>query len=312
MTYTIYELKLKPLSWWITDLTADTIFWHLCWQIKYEFWDDVLKEFLEEMEKDPIFVLSDVIFQNNFPKPLVDEIFIKNEKITEDFYNRNKDFMKDNKILAKYFRKILKSENFWKDILKIKEQYVKNKSKIEEDILNKNVIDRNSFTTWDNWIYSQSEKKSNYSCSLYIKVFDEAKLEKYDIKKLLKKIFFETWFGKKKSTWKWVFDLVEDWKERKDLVKENWNNILLLSNFIPSKNDPINWNYKLMTKFPKLWEEFSLEWLNFYKKPLVMIQSGAIFEKNKNYKWYVWRMIKDVDFQNKWIYHYAYWFTLEF
>jgi CRISPR-associated protein Csm4 len=37
MPYQIYELKLKPQSPWISDLTADTIFGHLCWQIKYEF-----------------------------------------------------------------------------------------------------------------------------------------------------------------------------------------------------------------------------------------------------------------------------------
>ena len=124
---------------------------------------------------------------------------------------------------------------------------------------------------------------------------------------------------KKKSSWKWFFEIEnykneqykKDWETfQKEYLKKDWKNILLLSSFIPSKNDPTDWNYKIFTKFPKMWEEFSIEWQNFYKKPLVMIDKWATFENNN--KWYVWKMIKNVDFQNKWIYHYAYWFTLEF
>jgi len=339
MTYTIYELKLKPISSWITDLTADTIFGHLCWQIKYEFGDDVLEKFLEEMKNKPIFTISDVIFQNNYPKPLVNEIFSVDENINEDFYNRNKDFIKDNIILAKHFRKIIDSKDLKKDILSIKKKYVKNKSKIDDIIKNNNIVNRLAWTTLDNWIYSQEEKQSDYSCSLFLKILDEDKFNKYKkeinwkqitLFDLLKNVFVETWYWKKKSTGKWIFELIKDkdWNikdwEEKTLWKQEWNNILLLSSFIPSKNDPTEGNYKLFTKFPKMWEEFSIEWQKFYKKPLVMIQAGATFKKNKNYEWYVWKMIKNVNLwkfyreDSNWnkkeinFYHYAYGFTLEF
>jgi len=130
---TIYELKLKPLSGWITDLTADTIFGHLCWQIKYKFWEDILEEFLKEMKESPIFIISDVIFQNNYPKPLLDENFVKLEKLNKDFYNRNKEFLKDEKILNKIFRKIINSKDLQKDILDIK-------NKLLSVLFNKSII----------------------------------------------------------------------------------------------------------------------------------------------------------------------------
>ncbi len=72
MTYKIYELKLKPVSSWITDLTADTIFGHLCWQIKYHFWSEVLEKFLEEMADKPIFTISDVLPSDRLPRPFTE------------------------------------------------------------------------------------------------------------------------------------------------------------------------------------------------------------------------------------------------
>ena len=331
MIYTIYELKLKPLSWWITDLTADTIFWHLCWQIKYEFWDEVLKEFLKEMEKEPIFVLSDVLPADRLIKPFTEfDGDIKNDLST----------LWDKKLFLKYWKKYKKeikyiSEddlNKFSDYTKEKIlNYINNKDFINEnntywkyfgeDLENKNVIDRNSFTTWDNGIYSQNffffkENEKNKVVKILLKkIKKDVNLENYEIlwKKVnfleLIKNIFKIWFWKKKSSWKWQFQ-VWDWKEKNDLVKENGKNILLLSSFIPLENNSIKGNYKLITKFPKMWEDFSTEWQNFYKKPIVMIQSWSVFENNWN--WYVWKMIKNVDFQDKWIYHYAYWFTLEF
>ena len=85
----IYELKLKPISSWITDLTADTIFGHLCWQIKYEFWDKVLEKFLEDMKEKPIFTISDVLPADRLPRPL-SEFDSEINEITKRWYKRNK------------------------------------------------------------------------------------------------------------------------------------------------------------------------------------------------------------------------------
>jgi len=334
MNYTIYELRLKPVSWWITDLTADTIFGHLCWQIKYEFWDEVLEDFLKSMEKEPIFTLSDVLPIEVFPRLLTNlDSYIPDEakedsKGLKEEKKRIKHYSKIDYINKTVLESISKSSGIsknnikrirdfvlWKKIKTIKKweysEWYRKHHYFKLGLENKNVINRLYWTTWDNWIYSQGFLESWRELSLYIKVFDEGKLKEYKIKDLLKNMFLETWYWKKKSTWKWVFEIVEDWNES-DLNNFSGNNILLLSSFVPSEKDPTNGCYKLFTKFPKLGEEFSIEWHNFYKKPLLMIQAWATFKKNENYKWYVWRMIKNVDFQGRWVYHYAYWFTLEF
>jgi len=82
--HAIYELKLKPVSGWITDLTADTIFGHLCWQIKYEFGDEVLREFLNEMGQEPIFTLSDILPLEGLPRPITSLDSYVDEKIIDN------------------------------------------------------------------------------------------------------------------------------------------------------------------------------------------------------------------------------------
>ena len=326
MTYKIYELKLKPTSSWITDLTADTIFGHLCWQIKYKFSDEVLEKFLKEMEQKPIFTISDVLPANRLPRPLTEY-----DSQNVDVWNDT-----DNWLYLKYKKKYNKEivyipedeldkfSNYEpekiKNIINNKDFENENNKKwtyFSEKIENKNIVNRLAWTTLENGIYSQwvnefNENSRNKVVRILFKTskqLDNYKIldEELNFFELLKNVF-EIWYWKKKSSWKWQFK-VWKWKE-KNLGKENWNNILLLSSFIPSTDDPTDWNYKIFTKFPKLWEEFSLEWQNFYKKPLVMIQTGATFKNNN--KWYVGKMIKDVDFIDKWIYHYAYGFTIEF
>lgn len=324
MSYQIYELKLKPLSPWISDLTADTIFGHLCWQIKYEFWKEVLEKFLKEMAIKPIFTISDVLPADRLPRPISDfDGDIKFNKTYEDNFislKKSKKFNKeinyiDENNLTK-FKDINKE-----DLLKIREDenYLNNNNKnntyYSEWIENKNIINRNTWITSEWWIYSQNyiyfnENSRNKALRVFLKVFNENSLEEYNIMENIKNIF-SIWYWKKKSQWKWYFK-VWDWNEYTKIQQNTWNKFLLLSNFIPSNKDSTNWNYNTFTKFPKMWEEFSSEWQNFYKKPMIMIKSWATFEKWNNYEGYVWKMIDNSAIKREKIYHYAYWFTFEF
>jgi len=325
MSYPIYELKIKPLSPWITDLTADTIFGHLCWQIKYEFGKETLEKFLKEMNDKPIFTLSDVLPSDRLPRPLSKWDGDMGEQKVLDF-NRNKRYKEVELITFSQFEKYYYCKDFTNNTIKTaKIDLNKDKSNyFNLDIENKNIINRNTWTTSDWWIYSQNNNIWTWlSFSLYVKIFDEERFEKYKILDLLKSIFEVHWFWKKKSTWKWTFSIEEINTNftffQKDACSQ-WKNCILLSNFIPSEKDSTNWYYKLYTKFPKLGEEFSSEWQNFYKKPLTMIQTWATFQKWEHYEWYVWKMFTDVwiakkenkETWEKWIYHYAYWFTLDF
>ena len=317
----IYELLLKPISPWITDLTADTIFGHICWQIKYKFWKDVLEDFLKKMSKKPIFTLSDVLPSDRLPRPLSNFDWDLWEQDEEDF-EKNKnynwlDLIFRQKFKNNYLWKKIERNNIWEIKRKIENQKIYNW--LVKNIENKNIIDRKTWITWENGIYSQEStfiSNSNNELKLYIKIFNLEDFNKLNILDLLKKIFEIYGFWKKKSTWKWLFEIKkinENFKNNFYWVeKKVYKNYILLSNFIPSENDSIDWNYKIFTKFPKMWEENSIEWQNFYKKPLIMINFWSTFEKNETYDWYVWTMIEKVDFQNKWIYQYAYWFTLDF
>lgn len=323
MEYKIYELKLKPLSPWITDLTADTIFGHLCWQIKYDFWNETLEKFLQEMSENPIFTISDVLPADRLPRPMTEWDGDMWEQNNEDF-ETNKNYKKINFIFQKTFKKeflnknILEKEKIWEIKKNIEDEKLYHWLLI--DIENKNIINRSTENTLEWWIFSietNNIKNSSYEIRTFIKIFDEEKFKNYKILDLLKVIFETTWFWKKKSTWKWVFKIesidknfIENFYGEKNI--NDLKNILVLSNFIPSKDDSINWNYKIFTKFPKMWEEFSSKWQNFYKKPMIMIEKWATFEKKENYNWYVWTMKKDIAINRKNIYHYAYGFTLEF
>jgi hypothetical protein len=274
------------------------------------------------MTDKPIFTISDVLPTDRLPRPLSEFDWDMWEQDKDDF-----DTNKKYKWLEFVYQETFKNKILWNNLdnynLWSIKKSIENEKKynwIEKNINNKNIINRNTWSTTENWIYSYEDNfitNSNNEFRLFIKIFDLEKFGKYEIIKLLKNIFELTWFWKKKSTWKWLFNIEninENFKESFywDKNIEDLKNYILLSNFIPSENDSTNWNYKIFTKFPKMWEENSIAWQNFYKKPLIMLEAWATFEKDENYKWYVWKIIKDVDFQNKWISHYAYWFTLEF
>ncbi|MDP2090944.1 MAG: hypothetical protein Q8K30_05110 [Candidatus Gracilibacteria bacterium] len=324
MSYQIYELKLKPLSPWISDLTADTIFGHLCWQIKYEFGKEVLEKFLKEMAIKPIFTISDVLPADRLPRPISDfDGDIKFNKTYEDNFislKKSKKFNKeinyiDENNLTK-FKDINKE-----DLLKIREDenYLNNNNKnntyYSEGIENKNIINRNTGITSEGGIYSQNyiyfnENSRNKALRVFLKVFNENSLEEYNIMENIKNIF-SIGYGKKKSQGKGYFK-VGDWNEYTKIQQNTGNKFLLLSNFIPSNKDSTNGNYNTFTKFPKMGEEFSSEGQNFYKKPMIMIKSGATFEKGNNYEGYVGKMIDNSAIKREKIYHYAYGFTFEF
>lgn len=330
--YPIYELKLKPLSPWITDLTADTIFGHLCWQIKYTNNNDVLERFLEEMAKKPIFTISDVLPADRLPRPLTEwdgdidksDTTIEDQKIS---LKKSKDYNKKIQYIDESNLNNFSSIDMEKLFeIRKNEMYLNSNNKYDNyfgfDLENKNKIDRHAWITLEKGIYSQSqnyfkENENNKVVRILLKNISWQDLDKYNIDwieinffEMIEKVF-ENWFGKKKSTWKGFFKIWK-WIEKVFSNTTNWKHILLLSVFSPSEKDSTKWSYKIFTKFPKMWEEFSMKWTNFYKRPLIMIKEGAVFRLGKQYSWYVWRMIEEIAIDKKWIYHYGYGFTLEF
>lgn len=54
----IYKIKWKLKSPLATDLQSDTIFGHICWQIRYLYGEDKLTEFLKKLREGPYFTVS--------------------------------------------------------------------------------------------------------------------------------------------------------------------------------------------------------------------------------------------------------------
>jgi len=291
------------------DLTADVIFGHLCWQIRYDMWKEELEQFLEDMTVSPIFTISDVLPEGYLPRPIT-KFDGDSRDADKDDIDTNKQYKKIRYISIKSLKTIYQNKNIWDkaDVWKIKEKIENNKkySDIWEFSCNKNIIDRKTGTTWDNWIYSQSENflKDGYSkFSFFIKILDEEKLKQYNVLKNIKQIF-EIWIWAKKSTWKWVFTITKDRTEKDNFERENGQNFLLLSNFIPAQDDATDGAYTTYTKFGKLGEDKSMSWLNFHKKPVIFLEKWACFVKNE--KWYMGRMIEDIAVEQGWIWQYGY------
>lgn len=345
----ILSLTLKPKSGWVTPLQADTIFGHLCWKIKQEEGKDKLEGFLGEMAEKPFFVISNVFPQEYIPRPRLEEEFKKEKDGNKEEMAKEFDSIKDFQKNIKWIKiEELKnfSESAFNDAVRDKIMADVKKEKIPQSFSRdreiKTTISRFTSTTLEEQgpyslpYYYLSEKKQGEgekaggkqqdkenALWLLMKVFDEDKISEYKIKKYLELVFKEG-YGKRKSIGKGVFEIIkndkgeEDWQNIK--IPENQNQpkyLLLLSNFVPNKDDPTNGLYEIFVKYGKLGEEKSIAGSgNFYKKPLIMLKEGATFKidsPNYNYKEYLGRMLKgkEISFDDE-IYHYGYGFSLRF
>jgi len=319
----IYSLKLTPKSGWATPLQADTIFGHLCWQIKQSEGEEVLEKFLAAMEKSPIFTLSNGFPFDYIPRPILADDFIKEcvgdkTKMGEEF-DAIKDFSKKTRLikineLSGYQNSFGADGNAKIARMKKLNEAVKDMPAIKNGRGFHAAINRFSSTTDDEEhapfavpCQYLDAKDGDGSLWILIKVFDESLLKEYQIKDRLKQVF-EGGYGKKKSVGLGCFD-ADDWKEVKFCENENGTNIVLLSNFVPADGDPYQGMYDIFVKYGKLGEERSIAGgQNFYKKPIVMIKECASFNEAREY---VGRMIKDICADTK-VVHYGYGFALKF
>lgn len=266
-----YRLKIRVNGGFLTPFQADTIFGGLCWAIKYKEGNDSIRTMLADFRAGrPWFVLSNAYPGELLPKPMM--------KVKETAPVTHKEQILQARE-GKRLKKIayLTPDEFTSCIRGEKKLINDMEKPIIRVCTMHNQINRVFGATKEGGdLYEQEESYVNphYShLSVYIKL-KEAGLRDWLVE--LFHVLGRTGLGKRKSTGKGSFDVVEMKKYNLfDKIKEP-NAYLSLSNFVPAQCDPIEGNYKTMIKYGKLGEEYALS-ENPFKVPLLMIQAGSVF-----------------------------------
>lgn len=283
-----YQFKLEIKGSFITPFWADTIFGGLCWVIREREGSHFLTDMLQDFcNGDPWFVLSNAFPGDLLPKPLIK---IKRPSPL------SKEAMimtaKEDKSLKKI--RFLTLTEFGEMINGRRVNIQKKDSEIIPGSTLHNQINRITGLTGEGGgLYEQEELYLNpaYSyLSVYVKLKDPQKLE------WLKEIFRHlgrTGLGKRKSTGKGAFELVQ---VEECGIFENIsspNAFLSLSHFVPAPTDPTQGSYRFLVKYGKLGEILALA-ENPFKKPLLMVEAGSVFRLKDNFKPYYGQMVPNI------------------
>lgn len=283
-----YRINLTIYSGILTPFQADTIFGHLCWVVAHKEGDKSLQRFLVPFkEGNPSFVISDGLPMGLLPKPLSAKFFFEPDK--------RKEIKKIEFICLEEFNLIRMNRGC---------MFTKVKA-VKHGTTPHNRISRITGTTPSEGGFYSLEEYFVPHISIYLKVVSE---EWKDRVINLFNVLSKSGFGSKKSIGKGQFD-VEDVKEFNFEKIENANGFVALSNFCPKREDPIEGMYKTFVKYGKLGEEFTFCG-NPFKRPLVMIKTGAVFKTDGNHKEFYGGMVNNIAPAKPEVVQYAYAFTV--
>lgn len=290
--YKNLKIKITLKSSVITPFHSDTIFGHLCWGYYYQFGEEDFKgNFLPAFNTDtPSLILSNAFPENHLPLPILPP---GKQNNTNSSNRKNK---------RQYISKnIFKELNATKGII---EENIPNNNDEDFDIADEflhTAIDRITGSALENKLYQQEEifYKDNAVFDLYCKILPPMTIEK--LNKCLEYINISG-FGKDKSAGKGgvKFEITD---EPVDFNLNNPNAFMNLSNYIPKKEDPVNGNYDIFTKFGKLGGHFANS-SHPFKKPVLMIKPGSTFY-TENCKEFYGRVVDNIQTENGHIKHYG-------
>lgn len=200
-----------------------------------------------------------------------------------------------------------------------KKSKCKRKPFMAEDIVAHNTINRLTNSTGAGGGFYQQEE-TFYAQGQRFVIFIRCQDTYIDEIREVWKLIESGGFGKDKSAGKGHFKIIEDisWKKISLPENERSNAVMSLSCMIPGANDPAGARYNLITKYGKLGGDFAKsaypggEALIPFKKPLIMMKAGAVFDWNAaDKKTYLGCMMAEVH-HYKPIRHYAYGLPLYF
>jgi CRISPR-associated protein Csm4 len=252
-----------------------------------------LYKFLEPFkERKPPFIISDGFPSGYLPKPISMDINIQPEQ--------RKEIRKIEFLPKEYFECVRNGE-----IPDIK------KDRFKEAECSKSISIHNTINRWTNTtnvegsLYTLQEITIS-EIDIYLKVISTDWKDR--IVNLFKEIS-KTGYGRKKSIGKGQFK-VASIDEITFSSIPNANGFVTLSNFCPSKDDPTEGLYKIFIKYGKLGEEFTFCG-NPFKKPILMIKTGAVFKTGSSpEEFYGCMMSSNISPAKKEVVQYAYAFAV--
>lgn len=280
-----YRLKIKPHSSFLTLWQADTIFGNLCWIMAWREGEDALKEFLEDYKNgNPAFVLSDGLPGDLLPSPAHLSL-VKQKEDSFDAYKKAKELKKVSWLSPDVFDSVRKGN------LEIEPSEAFKTFRTLTTLHSS--INRISGTTGEGSLFELEEhalSESEQFISIYLRIKDGWEDRVFALFKDLSL----TGYGKKKSVGKGAFDIIgqlEPFDNFNDF--DGSNGFMSLSNFVPATHDPTDGFYKTLVKYGKLGGEFTFCGKPF-KKPLMMLTTGASFYTKEKLKPFYGRMVKDI------------------
>ena len=289
----LYKANIKPLASFASPLQSDTFFGAFCWSYRYLYGEDELVGLLKKSMNE----IPQIIFSNAFPAgylPLPMGIYDQDRERygnvekseAKKAYEKNKKYKKYSLIRKDQFMDIQKG--MWRGY----SEYLGSEQITEIEIPH-NMISRMSGNV------NESEEGGNLFVTSEFFVEDGKTFDLYILSELDKDcirqvltLMFELGIGADKSTGKGCFELLEFVVEKELCFLEGANAYMAISNFIPASNDPVNGWYKTFVKNGKLDREYAAGQFPF-KKPLMYIQSGAVF-KTEDIKSYYGTFMEDI------------------
>lgn len=267
------RIRLDIHSGTLTPFQADTIFGHLCWVVAYRGTDKDLQQFLEPFKNgSPPFTISDGFPAGFLPKPLSTEFNIDDPAGRKEL--KALDFL-----AVEDFNRVRKGASF-------KPQHIE--VPLSTTTVTHNTVSRLTQTTPpEGGVYS-IEETFTPCVDVYVKVISEAWISR--VAELFEELS-KTGYGRRKSIGKGQFSVsgITEWQFERI---EGANGFVTLSNFCPRSEDPTQGLYKTFVKYGKLGGHFTFCG-NAFKRPLVMIRTGSVFNTGGDPKEFYGRMVQE-------------------
>ena len=301
----LYRLTYKLGSAVASEWHSDTFFGHLCWALRYLEGEKALVEFLEAYQRNsPPLIISSGFPGEFLPNPLLPPSRSFPSKLADAYalYRKEKARKEVKLISLEDFNKFLKGEEF---------SAREDKRPIERRVILKNQLNRLSGATGEKGnlynfeeIFLRAQGQEPPCISFYVKLKEEFK----ERAERLFNLISEMGYGKRKSAG--YGEIKEmDFKPFSGFKSpQKPNGFIILSNFIPAKDDPKEGSWRAITKYGKLGEGFA-SYQNPFKQPLVMFTPGSIFYDSQPKEWYG-RMVKIKDIGSSHIVQYGLAFSL--